>query len=234
MVKYFLWKKKWWSFNPNKTLKIDLFPMTTQQGGCETPAKIFTNNPWRPRHQGGEWLSKTSKSYSLVAAFVATIAFTASNTVPDGVKGSGTPILESHQAFDIFAASLLVALGFSVTSLFLFLSILTSRYQQNDFRSDLPKKLLFGLTSLFISLASMLISFCGGHFFVLKDKLKNNALPVYATMWIDLSVGCFYSTFYNLIWACLNVFTFSIGWVSRFDSTLNSTVCFGCILWDKI
>ncbi|KAK7840640.1 hypothetical protein CFP56_016388 [Quercus suber] len=133
-----------------------------------------------PRHQGGEWLSKTSKSFSLVAAFVATIAFIASITVPGGVKGSGTPILESHQAFDIFAASSLVALGFLVTSLFLFLSILTSRYQQNNFCSDLPKKLLFGLTSLFVSLVSMLISFCGGHFFVLKDKLKNNALPVYA------------------------------------------------------
>ncbi|KAK7840618.1 hypothetical protein CFP56_016392 [Quercus suber] len=113
-------------------------------------------------------------------ALVATVAFTTSTTVPEGVKETGTPFLESHPAFDIFAASSLVALGFSVTSLILFLSILTSQYQQNDFRGDLPKKLLFGLTSLFVSLASMLISFCGGHFFVLKDKLKSNALPVYA------------------------------------------------------
>ncbi|KAL4604605.1 hypothetical protein ACB092_10G203500 [Castanea dentata] len=158
----------------------------------KTPADVFTENHKHLVKEGGEWLNKTSESCSVVAALIATVAFATSTTVPGGVKeNSGTPILESHPAFDIFAVTSLVALCFSVTALFLFLSILTSRYQEKNFRVDLPRKLLLGLTSLFVSIAAMLISFCAGHFFVLKDKLKNRALPVYV-------VTCLPITFYAI------------------------------------
>ncbi|KAM4087404.1 hypothetical protein ACJW30_10G175900 [Castanea mollissima] len=158
----------------------------------KTPADIFTENHKDLVKEGGEWLNKTSESCSVVAALIATVAFATSTTVPGGVKeNSGTPILESHPAFDVFAVTSLVALCFSVTALFLFLSILTSRYQEKDFRVDLPRKLLLGLTSLFVSIAAMLISFCAGHFFVLKDKLKDRALPVYV-------VTCLPITFYAI------------------------------------
>ena len=50
----------------------------------------------------------------------------------------------------------------------------------SDFRRDLPKKLLLGLTSLLVSITSMLVSFCAGHYFMLKNKLKDKAFPVYA------------------------------------------------------
>jgi len=158
----------------------------------KTPADIFTENHKNLVKEGGEWLNKTSESCSVVAALTATVASATSTTVPGGVKeNSGTPNLESHPAFDIFAVTSLVALCFSVTALFLFLSILTSRYQEKDFRVDLPGKLLLGLTSLFVSIAVILISFCAGHFFVLKDKLKDRALPVYV-------VTCLPITFYAI------------------------------------
>ena len=80
----------------------------------------------------------------------------------------------------VFAASSLIALCFSITALFSFLAILTSRYEQKDFHRDLPKKLLLGLTSLLVSITSMLVSFCAGHYFMLKNKLKDKAFPVYA------------------------------------------------------
>ena len=157
-----------------------------------TPADIFTDTHKDLVKDGGEWLNKTSESCSVVAALIATVAFAASTTFPGGVReNNGTPILEKHAAFDIFAISSLVALCVSVTALFLFLAILTSRYQEKDFRSSLPKKLLFGLTSLFLSIAAMLVSFCAGHFFVLKDKLKDKALPVYV-------VTCLPITFYAI------------------------------------
>ncbi|KAK7840653.1 uncharacterized protein LOC112001082 [Quercus suber] len=66
-------------------------------------------------------------------------------------------------------------------------SILTSRYQEKDFGGDLPRKLLLGLTSLFVSIASMLIAFCAGHFFVLKDKLKYAAFPTYAVTCLPIT-----------------------------------------------
>ena len=157
-----------------------------------TPADIFTDTHKDLVKDGGEWLNKTSESCSVVAALIATVAFAASTTFPGGVReNNGTPILEKQAAFDIFAISSLVALCVSVTALFLFLAILTSRYQEKDFRSSLPKKLLFGLTSLFLSIAAMLVSFCAGHFFVLKDKLKDKALPVYV-------VTCLPITFYAI------------------------------------
>ena len=157
-----------------------------------TPADIFTDTHKDLVKDGGEWLNKTSESCSVVAALIATVAFAASTTIPGGVReNNGTPNLEKHAVFDIFAISSLVALCVSVTALFLFLAILTSRYQEKDFRSSLPKKLLFGLTSLFLSIAAMLVSFCAGHFFVLKDKLKQKALPVYV-------VTCLPITFYAI------------------------------------
>uniref|UniRef100_A0A2N9GMH9 PGG domain-containing protein n=1 Tax=Fagus sylvatica TaxID=28930 RepID=A0A2N9GMH9_FAGSY len=128
----------------------------------------------------------------------------ASTTVPGGIKEeSGTPTLENQPAFDIFAIASLVALCFSVTALVMFLSILTSRYQERDFGMDLPRKLLLGLTSLFVSIASMLISFCAGHFFVLKDKLKYAAFPVYAVTCLPITFFAIaqFPLYFDLLWA---------------------------------
>ncbi|KAK4591925.1 hypothetical protein RGQ29_016410 [Quercus rubra] len=183
------WEIKWYEFVKNNVPQYLLYETNDKD---MTPADIFTDTHKDLVKDGGEWLNKTSESCSVVAALIATVAFAASTTFPGGVReNNGTPILEKHAAFDIFAISSLVALCVSVTALFLFLAILTSRYQEKDFRSSLPKKLLFGLTSLFLSIAAMLVSFCAGHFFVLKDKLKDKALPVYV-------VTCLPITFYAI------------------------------------
>ncbi|KAM0022161.1 hypothetical protein Hdeb2414_s0023g00625491 [Helianthus debilis subsp. tardiflorus] len=51
----------------------------------------------------------------------------------------------------------------------MFLSILTSRYAEYDFLESLPRKLLFGLPTLFLSITTMMVAF-GVSFFVLYDK----------------------------------------------------------------
>lgn len=146
-----------------------------------TAKEVFTDAHRELVKDGGTWLTNTSQSCSVVAALIATVAFASATTVPGGVKqDQGTPTLEGRPAFDVFAICSLVALCFSVTSLTMFLSILTSRYQVSDFHYSLPTKLILGLTSLFVSIASMLVSFCAGHFFVLAEQLKYAAYPVYA------------------------------------------------------
>lgn len=170
----------------------------------KTARELFTESHTELVQKGGEWLNNTSNSCSVVAALIATVAFATSATVPGGIKeGSGTPTLENQPAFNVFSISSLIALCFSVTAVVMFLAILTSRHQEKDFGSDLPKKLLFGLSSLFISIAAVLVSFCAGHFFVLKDELKYAAFPIYA-------VTCLPVTFFaamqlplyvDLIWA---------------------------------
>ncbi|KAJ1414171.1 PGG domain [Sesbania bispinosa] len=169
-----------------------------------TPREVFSETHKYLVKSGVDWLNKTSESCSLVAALIATVAFATSTTVPGGVQEStGEPTLEKKPAFNVFAISSLVALCCSVTSLVLFLSILTSRYQESDFGKHLPRKLILGLTSLFMSITSMLVSFCAGHFFVIKDELKYAAYPVYAVICLPVTLFALaqFPLYFDLIWA---------------------------------
>ena len=153
----------------------------------KTPDEILNETHMEIVKDGGEWLKNTSNSCSVVATLIAAVVFPASTTVPGGLNdSSGMPIFVKHPAFSLFAASTLVALCSSIFALFLFLTILTTQYQLKDFRSNVPKKLLLGMTLLFVSIGSMLISFCAGQFFLLKSKLKDKAFPVYTVICLPI------------------------------------------------
>ena len=159
----------------------------------KTPEDVFHETHRDLVKDGGEWLKSISNSCSVVATLIAAVVFPASTTVPGGINdNSGMPVLVKHPAFSVFAISSLVALCASVISLFLFLTILTSQYQPKDFHSYVPRKLLLGLTLLFVSIGAMLISFCAGQFFLLKSKLQDKAFPVYTVICLPiilLSIG---------------------------------------------
>ncbi|KAH7510487.1 hypothetical protein FEM48_ZijujUnG0123000 [Ziziphus jujuba var. spinosa] len=139
--------------------------------------------------EGRDWLIKTSESCSVVAALIAGGAFATSAAIPGGtLDTSGKPIFETQPAFQVFSISSLLALCFSVTALVMFLAIITSRFQEKDFDTNLPVKLLLGLSSLFVSIAAMLVCFCTGHFFMIGDKLKYAAYPVYALTCFPVSI----------------------------------------------
>ncbi|KAA8543283.1 hypothetical protein F0562_021222 [Nyssa sinensis] len=195
------WEIKWYEFVKN-SMRPHFFVRHNKKR--RTAKDIFTETHNNLVTSGGDWLTNTSESCSVVAALIATVAFATSSTVPGGVKeGEGTPTLENEPAFNVFAISSLVALCFSVTAVIMFLAILTSRYQEKDFGKDLPRKLLVGLTSLLVSIASMLISFCSGHFFVLKDQLKYAAFPVYAVTCLPVTFFAIaqFPLYFDLIWA---------------------------------
>ncbi|KAL8508438.1 hypothetical protein ACS0TY_018897 [Phlomoides rotata] len=86
--------------------------------------------------------------------------FAAAFTVPGGVSSeTGIPIFYGEPAFILFSSTNAVSLFTSITSLMMFLSILTSRYAEGDFLHVLPQRLSFGLLSLFISITFMLVAF---------------------------------------------------------------------------
>ncbi|WVZ16152.1 hypothetical protein V8G54_009134, partial [Vigna mungo] len=87
------------------------------------------------------------------SALIVGISFATSTAVP-GSTDDGKPILGGQPAFDVFVTASLVRLGFSITTLVMFLVILTSPKQIQHFRLSLPLKLIFGLGSLFASIAS--------------------------------------------------------------------------------
>ncbi|CAB4291644.1 unnamed protein product [Prunus armeniaca] len=195
------WEIKWYEYVKN-SMPLHFFARHNRIG--QTARDLFTESHKNIVKDGGQWLTNTSESCSVVAALIATVAFATATTVPGGIKeDSGKPTLENQPAFDVFAIASLVALCFSVTAMVMFLSILTSRYEEKDFGKGLPRKLLVGLTSLFVSIASMLVSFCAGHFFVLKDKLKYAVFPVYALTCLPVTFFAMvqFPLYIDLIWA---------------------------------
>ncbi|GMN48857.1 hypothetical protein TIFTF001_018021 [Ficus carica] len=195
------WEIKWYEF-VKRSMPPNFF--VRYNNDRKTAKDIFTETHTDLVKAGGEWLTNTSQSCSVVAALIATVAFATSTTVPGGNDSeSGKPTLEDKPAFELFAISSLIALCFSVTSVVMFLAILTSRYQENDFGRDLPRRLLVGLTSLFVSIAAMLVSFCAGHFFVLQDELQYAAFPVYAVTCLPVSFFAVaqFPLYFDLIWA---------------------------------
>ncbi|XP_024162289.1 ankyrin-1 [Rosa chinensis] len=195
------WEIKWYEF-VKTSMPFHFFVRYNKES--QTARDIFTKTHTQIVKDGGNWLINTSQSCSVVATLIATVAFATASTVPGGTKeDNGEPTLENHPAFDIFAIASLVALCFSVTAMVMFLAILTSRYQERDFGKALPRKLLFGLTSLFLSIASILISFCAGHFFLLKDELKYAAFPVYAITCLPVSFFAMaqFPLYVDLVWA---------------------------------
>ncbi|PON92521.1 Transmembrane protein [Trema orientale] len=195
------WEIKWYKFVKH-SMPPQFFPRYNTKH--ETPKEVFITSHKDLIKEGGKWLTKTSESCSVVAALIATVAFTTSATVPGGVdQNTGIPLLKGKFAFDAFSISSLIALCFSITALVFFLSILTSRYDEKDFAMDLPRKLLFGLTSLFASIASVLVSFCDGHIFILSHKLKYVAYPLYAALCFPITYFAFaqLSLYFDLCWA---------------------------------
>ncbi|KAK4281204.1 hypothetical protein QN277_012726 [Acacia crassicarpa] len=179
------WEIKWYeyvrSLSPHHFLSLS-------NAQDQTPEQIFTKGHEKLVKDSSEWLKDTSESCSVVAALVAGVSFATSSQVPGGTNGdTGKPTLEQQPAFELFAITALIGLCFSVTALIMFLSILTSRKLPRDFKRNLPLKILLGLSSLFVSIASMLVSFCAAHFFVLEDRFKKAVFPLYAATCLPVS-----------------------------------------------
>ena len=170
----------------------------------ETPRKIFSQTHEKLVESGNGWLVKTSESCSVVAALIATVAFATSATVPGGLDQShGYPILRDRRAFDIFSIASLIALCLSITALVFFLAIITSRFEERDFKRDLPRKLLMGLSCLFLGIVAMLLSFCAGHTFILREKLRIASLPIFAVAMIPVMLFAMgqLPLYFDLLWA---------------------------------
>ncbi|XAR54444.1 hypothetical protein NMG60_11029572 [Bertholletia excelsa] len=125
----------------------------------KTPQMIFTEEHKNLVTEGEKWMRDTANSCAIVASLIVTIVFAAAITVPGGNEDNGQPVLFKRNAFLIFAISNAISLFSSTTSLLMFLAILTSRYAEIDFLYALPRKLIIGLVTLFVSITFMIIAF---------------------------------------------------------------------------
>ncbi|GJY71525.1 ankyrin repeat family protein [Tanacetum coccineum] len=151
----------------------------TQNKYKETPIMVFRRQHNDLRKEGEEWMKKTADSYTITAALIITIVFAAAITVPGGNNGDNEkPIYEKETSFIIFAVSDAISLFTSTTSLLLFLSILTARYADEDFLYKLPKRLIFGLTMLFLSVTSMMIAFSATLYIMFGQEKQWILIPI--------------------------------------------------------
>ncbi|GKV53491.1 hypothetical protein SLEP1_g60012 [Rubroshorea leprosula] len=119
----------------------------------ETPLEVFVREHKDLLKGAEEWVKKTAESSTVVGALIITIMFAAAFTVPGG---------HEQNAISLFAAS---------SSVIMFLGILTSRFAYEDFHKSLPIRLVMGLSSLFISIATMTMAFCAALVIMLEGRL---------------------------------------------------------------
>ncbi|RZC91740.1 hypothetical protein C5167_027796 [Papaver somniferum] len=165
------WFKEVEHFTPQKDRLI------TNKSGM-TARALFTEEHEKLMKQGEEWMQRTAGSCMVVAALVTTVVFAAAFTIPGGnhsesnSEKNGTPIFLNNTSFLLFLAADAFGLFSSLTSVLAFLSILTSSYTEKDFLKSLPKKLILGLLSLFLSVVSMMIAFSAALSIVLGHRFS--------------------------------------------------------------
>ncbi|KAK2986182.1 hypothetical protein RJ640_006217, partial [Escallonia rubra] len=179
-------------------LEVEKFtqPRDKERANSEsmTPAMIFTKAHNELVKDGEQWMKDTANSCTIVAALIVTVVFASAITVPGGNNGdTGLPIFTHKPAFVVFAISDALALFSSTSSLLMFLSILTSRYGEEDFLYALPKRLIIGLLTLFLSIISMMIAFTATIYMLFEYKGRwiltpvavLSGLPVTIFMWLQ-------------------------------------------------
>ncbi|XP_030957565.1 uncharacterized protein LOC115979649 isoform X2 [Quercus lobata] len=190
------WDIKWYEYI-KKSIEPRFLLLCNKHG--DTPEEVFTNNHKELVKMGGDWLTSTSNACSVVAGLFVTTTFTMSTTVPDGVKED-----KHKQASKMLAGSSFVSFCTSLIAVVMFLAILTSGYRERDFRWTLLVKLLVGLTAFYLSIASTLISFSTGHFFVFTNQLNSAASSLYVVICL-LLITLFAVTqlplYFHLLWA---------------------------------
>lgn len=164
-------------------MEKSLHPYSRKQENKDgkTPEMVFTEEHKSLKAEGEKWLKDTANSCTLAAALIATVVFAAAFTVPGGnQENSGTPFFSNDWAFIIFAISDSISLFTSTTSLLMFVSILTSRYAEEDFLHTLPKRLIIGLGTLFVSISFMMLAFSATLYLVFGQKKAWILIPVAA------------------------------------------------------
>ncbi|GLT86850.1 hypothetical protein SLE2022_049640 [Rubroshorea leprosula] len=138
----------------------------------KTPGEVFSEEHKDLQRKAEDWMKQTAGSFTIVGALIITMMFAAAFTVPGGSnKDTGFPIFSHDTLFIMFVISDAVSLSTASTSVLVFLGVLTSRYSEKDFLISLPRRMIIGLYTLFISITVMMIAFAAGVAIMLEGQL---------------------------------------------------------------
>nr|XP_043610868.1 uncharacterized protein LOC122582530 [Erigeron canadensis] len=188
----------------------------------KTPHELFTESHKDLLFESEKWMKGTASKCMLVATLIATMVFTVAYTVPGGYnngdnnngnnknwdKKNGFPVFLDFAPFIVFVVLDAISLFLSIISILVFLSILTSRYAQEDFIKSLPDKLMFGLLMLFLSIITMMIAFSVSFFVLYRHKFTIVAGSISLLALISI-----------IAYAVLHIPLIKDMWRSRFSSS---------------
>ncbi|XWS18158.1 hypothetical protein CRYUN_Cryun32bG0018300 [Craigia yunnanensis] len=135
-----------------------------------------------------DWVKNTSQSCSTVSVLVAGVVFTAAYTAPGGFLTDGRPILLEKPLYSFFTVMDVAGLASSLTSVVIFLSILSSSLEYEDFLHRLPRNLSLGFTFLFFSVTSTMLTFTATILLLVHLEKKWTANLTYAAAFLPICV----------------------------------------------
>ncbi|TXG46871.1 hypothetical protein EZV62_026165 [Acer yangbiense] len=156
-----------------------------------TALEIFKVKHDEQLKKAQSWIKETSQSCSGVAVLVATVVFAAAFTVPGGTNDhNGYPILLHSRFFMYFTVMDIVSLSCSLTSVVMFLSILTSPFELEDFLVSLPRRLTIGFSLLFLSVATTMLAFTFTIILIIRldERRKWTMILMYSSAFLPVSV----------------------------------------------
>ncbi|KAI4353979.1 hypothetical protein L6164_002892 [Bauhinia variegata] len=147
------------------------------------------------------WIKDTAQSCSTVAVLIATVVYAAAYSTPGGTDEKGLPKFLGSSNFLFFTIMDSVALGSSLASVVMFISILTSPFEIKDFYRSLLRKLSLGFTLLLLSLITTMLAFSATILLTMKEK-RNWILPLIYSAAALFPVAVFIS-FQHLFYAVI-------------------------------
>lgn len=155
----------------------------------ETAEGLFASTNKELRDSAREWLKHTSEGCSIVAVLIATVAFAAAYTIPGGPnQNTGFPVLLYEPFFVVFTATDVLSLACALTSVVIFLSILTAPFRLDDFRQSLPNKLMVGFTFLFLSVSMMMIAFAATIILMIRSNERWEKVLLYSLSFLPVGI----------------------------------------------
>ncbi|XP_057524669.1 uncharacterized protein LOC130804300 isoform X1 [Amaranthus tricolor] len=186
-----------------------------------TADELFALNNETLRTEAKEWLKRTAEHCTVVIVLVATVAFAAAYTIPGGPnQQTGVPLLLGQPFFLVFTMTDVLSLGFALTAVVIFLSILTSSYQLKDFKRSLPQKLLLGFSLLFLSVSMMMVAFAATVILMINNREHWTKIAVYAVAFFPVCI--FVLSYIPLYIELANTFQY---WVKKIGNSLPRLAC---------
>lgn len=117
----------------------------------------------------------------VVATLLAAMSFAATITFAGGYKDTGYPVLSHKDVFPYFIQYCSLAFVCSSASIINVLSLLTSRYAEEDFEKLLPTRMMLSILPLLMSIVSMVQAFLLNFPLLTEKKLKPTLnIPFYS------------------------------------------------------